>query len=209
MMTAANSPLCSAEVFAAIPDRCRQTDASIPAPHRNSGISRGAPDVPVLPSVIAATSDALASSEAARRPDRSGGGIRSVLAKAHFLAHGMTASSAQPVPLPEDEAKKNCALAPSAPATAAIHFFVRVAENVRKQSLDVVDVFVSVHIPNAATFAFGQENRRHPANMLVGSLAESLRSAGNHFAARSSQAFDFSIGRRGAAAARAASKRLL
>src|SRR5208337_5081944 len=57
------------------------------SPHRlrNSSVSRRAPDVPVLPAVIAAARDSLASGEGPRRAHRSGSGIRPVLAKPYFF----------------------------------------------------------------------------------------------------------------------------
>src|SRR4051812_17391292 len=51
----------------------------------NARVPRGGPDVPVLPSVISATGDALALRECSRSANRTRSSVRPVLAEAHHL----------------------------------------------------------------------------------------------------------------------------
>jgi len=119
-------------------------------------------DVPILPSVVAAAGDALTSGQRARAANRSGGGVRSILPKTHLLRTGD--ESRQPLRefhFQRVRQRKTVALRQLC-RHRGIDFIVCVTENVRQQSLDVIDTFVPIHIPNPAALAFARNTGATP-----------------------------------------------
>src|ERR1019366_499682 len=129
-------------------------------------ISRRAADERILPSVVTTASDALAPREAARRADRPCSSVRPVLAEANHLGAGNEPRQAlRQFHFQRVRQRKTVPLSQLL-RHRRIYLFVRVAENIRQKSLDVVDIFIPIHIPNAAPFAFRQKYRSHSAAVL-------------------------------------------
>src|SRR5260370_19818621 len=63
-----------------------------------------------------------------------------------------------------------------------IYVFLRVAENIRQQSLDVIDVLITVDIPDSTPFPPHQKYRCDALHVLVVPFTECLRRTGNHLA---------------------------
>ena len=149
---------------------------------RYAGVARRAADVPVLPAVVATARDAVAAGKSARRSHCARGYIGSVLAKAHHLGAGnQPCQVARPVALLADAEEKNCVPPPSCAVAAAFTSSCAYPRILGSKPLHVVDVFVAVHVPDAAALAPLQKNWSHALHVLRISLAERLRAAGNHF----------------------------
>src|ERR1700680_502993 len=144
-------------------------------------MARCTSDVPVLPAVIATASDSLASGEGPSRPNRTGSGVGSIFAKANHLGAGNQPRK----PLSQFDLKgmgqRETMSFSQLFRNGAIYVFVRVSQNIWQETLDVVNVFVSINVPDAAALATLQKNRRDTLNVLVIAFAESLGTSGNDF----------------------------
>ena len=141
----------------------------------NARISRRAADIPILPAMVAAAGNAIAAGKRARSANRSRSGIGPILAEAHLLGTRNNPHKALGQFHLERMRQGEAVALSQLLGDGLIHFFMRVTENVRQQSLDVIDVLVAIHVPNAAAFALCEEHGSNPADVLVGSFAESLR----------------------------------
>src|SRR6266496_1548481 len=145
---------------------------------RDPRIASRASDIPILPAVIAATSDAIAEGKRPGCSHRAGGNIGTVLAKTDHLRAGNQARQTfgqfyfQRVR--QREAMTFCQLA----RYCGVHSIVRVTKKVGKESLNEIDVLVSVHIPYPTTLAALQEKWRDSLHILCVPLAERLRATG-------------------------------
>src|SRR5271166_2616347 len=147
----------------------------------NARIACSAADVPILPAVISATRNPVASSESARSPHRARRCVRSVFSEAHHLgARNQTRESLSELHF-EWMGQRKAVPFGQLSGHGGIYFFVRVSEDVRQQPLHVIDVLVAVYIPDATAFAALQKNWRHALHVLRVSLAESLGATGNDF----------------------------
>src|SRR3990172_6805285 len=157
---------------------------------RDASIEGGATDVPILPTVIAATRDDLlpyilpiqphplpVTGPPPPPPPR--GGIGAVLAEArHFGARNHLDQSFGDFALQWMRQGKCCSIR-HLPLHGFIDGGIAMTENDRSQRHGVIDIFVAVDVPDMTTVGARQKHRRHALDILCRTLAERLRDRGN------------------------------
>jgi len=146
---------------------------------RHASVSRRRPDVPVLPSMVAAAGDHFPAREGTGGADRSGGCIGAVLAETDHLrarddlGQHLRHLHLQRVGKGEGDAVRHL------PGDRLRHGGIAVAEDDGSECKWVVDIFVSVDVPDAAALCAGEEHGRDPVDELGRTLAHRLRAGGD------------------------------
>ena len=141
----------------------------------NAEIAGGCADVPVLPAVIAAQHDSVPACRGARQADRRRGGIGAILAEANHLRAGNVRDEPFCQLRLQLRGQAEADASRQLPTDRKVDIRVAIAEHVRQQRTDEIDIFVAVHIEYAAAIAMCNKERRGARRKLNLALRKSLR----------------------------------